>query len=130
MEDPDLPETQAWVASLNKVSEPYLSQCEAHDKINKRLTELWDYEKYGCTGFHGSHYYYWYNSGLQNQSVLYQQKHYKEKGTLFFDPNGLSDDGTTAIRQTRWTEDGKIWAYGLSEKGSDWMTLKVRILIY
>lgn len=32
-----------------------------------RLTKLWDYEKYGCTARHGEFYYYYYNSGLQNQ---------------------------------------------------------------
>uniref|UniRef100_A0AC34GD60 Peptidase S9A N-terminal domain-containing protein n=1 Tax=Panagrolaimus sp. ES5 TaxID=591445 RepID=A0AC34GD60_9BILA len=123
MEDPDLPETQAWVTELNKISEPFLAQGEDREKINHRLTALWDYEKYGCTGYHGENYYYWYNSGLQNQSVLYQQKNYKEKETLFFDPNVLATDGTTALRQSHWTEDGKLWAYGLSEKGSDWMTV-------
>jgi prolyl oligopeptidase len=126
MEDPDLPETQAWVTELNNISEPFLAEGEHREKINQRLTALWDYEKYGCTGYHGNHYYYWYNSGLQNQSVLYQQKDYKEKGSLFFDPNVLSADGTTSLRSSRWTEDGKIWAYGLSEKGSDWMTLKFK----
>uniref|UniRef100_A0A914PB11 Peptidase S9A N-terminal domain-containing protein n=1 Tax=Panagrolaimus davidi TaxID=227884 RepID=A0A914PB11_9BILA len=126
MEDPELPETKAWIKELNKISGPYLSGCENHEKISQKLTALWDYEKYGCTEFHGENYYYWYNSGLQNHSVLYQQKNYKEKGNVFFDPNLLSSDGTTALTQSRWSEDGKIWAYGLSEKGSDWTTLKVR----
>jgi prolyl oligopeptidase len=126
LEDPDLPETQAWVTELNKISEPFLNQGVDREKIKQRLTSLWDYEKYGCIGYHGDNYYYWYNSGLQNQSVLYQQTNYKEKGKLFFDPNVLSSDGTTALRQSRWTEDGKFWAYGLSEKGSDWMTVKFK----
>uniref|UniRef100_A0A914P7F0 Prolyl endopeptidase n=1 Tax=Panagrolaimus davidi TaxID=227884 RepID=A0A914P7F0_9BILA len=126
MEDPELPETKAWIKELNKISGPYLSGCENHEKISQKLTALWDYEKYGCTEFHGENYYYWYNSGLQNHSVLYQQKNYKEKGSVFFDPNLLSSDGTTALTQSRWSEDGKIWAYGLSEKGSDWTTLKFK----
>ena len=32
-----------------------------------RMTELWDYPKYGCPFKRGDMYYYFYNSGLQNQ---------------------------------------------------------------
>ncbi len=32
-----------------------------------RVTELWDYPKYGCPKKHGSKYFYFHNSGLQNQ---------------------------------------------------------------
>lgn len=58
-------------------------------------------------------------------SVLYQQKSLDEKGKVFLDPNELSEDGTTSVRSQKFTQDGTILAYGLSEKGSDWMTLKV-----
>jgi prolyl oligopeptidase len=44
---------------------------------------------------------------------------------VFFDPNTLSEDGTTFVRQKKFTKDGKLMAYGLSEKGSDWLTIKV-----
>jgi prolyl oligopeptidase PreP (S9A serine peptidase family) len=60
-----------------------------------------------------------------NFSVLYQQTQLDEKGRVFLDPNTLSEDGTTAVNQTAWTEDGQILAYGISEKGSDWTTVKV-----
>lgn len=32
-----------------------------------RLRELWDYQKYGCPFKRGSKYFYFHNSGLQNQ---------------------------------------------------------------
>lgn len=35
-----------------------------------RLTNLWDYEKYGRMARHGDFYYYDYNSGLQNQRYV------------------------------------------------------------
>ena len=46
------------------------------------MTELWDYPKYGCPFKRGDMYYYFYNSGLQNQrfvrfpitSLVYSQK--------------------------------------------------------
>ncbi|KAH7701724.1 prolyl oligopeptidase, partial [Aphelenchoides avenae] len=126
LEDPDSEETKAFVQKLNEISKPFLKASDVRDKMRDRLTKLWDYEKYGCTARHGEFYYYYYNSGLQNQSVLYQQKSLDEKGTVFMDPNKLSDDGTTFIRQSSWTDDGTMLAYGVSEKGSDWVTVKFK----
>ncbi|WKY16741.1 hypothetical protein Q1695_001397 [Nippostrongylus brasiliensis] len=126
MEDPDCEETQKWVDQLNAISEPFLSQAPSREKIRERLTELWDYEKYSCPSKRGDFYYYSYNSGLQNQYVIYQQKSVHDKGEVFLDPNTLSADGTTSIRISAWTKDGSIYAYGLSEKGSDWVTVKFR----
>jgi len=40
------------------------------------------------------------------------------------DQNKLSEDGTSAIRIARWNEQGTIYAYGQSDKGSDWTTIK------
>ncbi|XGW33468.1 hypothetical protein V3C99_017691 [Haemonchus contortus] len=126
MEDPDSEETRHFVDQLNAISEPFIAQAPSREKIRKRLTELWDYEKYSCPSKRGNFYYYSYNSGLQNQYVIYQQKNVHEKGEVFLDPNTLSADGTTFLRISAWTKDGSILAYGLSEKGSDWVTVKFR----
>ena len=49
----------------------YLAKLPGREAIKKQLTDLWNYEKFG--GFHkaGNHYFYFHNSGLQNQSVVY-----------------------------------------------------------
>lgn len=62
--------------------------------------------------------------------MIYKQKSLDEKGSVFLNPNDFSEDGTTALSQTAWTEDGQIMAYGFSEKGSDWVTVKVDLTIY
>ncbi len=59
-------------------------------------------------------------------SVIYIQESLSDEGKVFLDPNILSDDGTTSIRQQSWSDDGSLLAYGLSEKGSDWVTVKFR----
>ncbi|KAK6766474.1 hypothetical protein RB195_026028 [Necator americanus] len=126
MEDPDADETRQFVDDLNTISAPFIAGAPSREKIRERLTELWDYEKYSCPSKRGDFYYYSYNSGLQNQYVIYQQKSIKETGEVFLDPNTMSEDGTTSIRISAWTKDGSIFAYGLSEKGSDWVTIKFR----
>jgi len=35
---------------------------------------MWDFPKYGCPGKQGSSYFYFYNTGLQNQRYV-QVKH-------------------------------------------------------
>ena len=39
--------------------------------IKRRLTELWDFEKFAPPIREGGRYFFTYNTGLQNQSVLY-----------------------------------------------------------
>lgn len=67
LEDPDSPETQAYVDSQNNISQPFLESCPEWKKINDKLTKLWNYPKYGCPMKYGDYYYYFMNTGLQNQ---------------------------------------------------------------
>lgn len=39
---------------------------------------------------------------------------------VLLDPNTLSKDGTSALSGVDFSKDGKILAYGISKKGSDW----------
>lgn len=44
---------------------------------------------------------------------------------VFLDPNTLSEDGTTYLGVSSFSEDGKLFAYGLAKGGSDWVTVYV-----
>ncbi len=113
-------ETEAWVKAQNEVAFGYLENIPYRDKINERLTELWNYEKYSAPFERGGYTYFSKNDGLQNQSVMYRQK--GEDGTpeVFLDPNGFSADGTTSLAGVSFTKDGSLVAYQISEAGSDW----------
>jgi prolyl oligopeptidase len=126
MEDLDSPDVAAWVGEENKVTGAYLAQIPEREAIEKRLTELWDYEKYGVPNVEGSRYFLTKNDGLQNQSVLYWLDRLAGEPRLLLDPNTLSADGTVALSATAVSRDGKRLAYALATAGSDWIEWKVR----
>jgi len=126
LENPDSEETKAWVEEQNQITFSYLGEIPVREQIKQRLTQLWNYEKYGSPFKEGDRYFYFKNDGLQNQSVLYTLTSLDAEPTVLLDPNTLSEDGTIALSGLSITEDGKLMAYGLSTSGSDWIEWKVR----
>ncbi|CAD0225554.1 MULTISPECIES: prolyl oligopeptidase family serine peptidase [Planktothrix] len=126
LEDLDSEETASWVEAQNAVTFGYLNQIPAKETIKQRLTQLWDYEKYGIPFKQGNRYFYFKNDGLQNQSILYVLDSLDAEPQVLLDPNILSDDGTIALSGMSISEDGNLMAYGLSTSGSDWQEWKVR----
>src|SRR5437763_14370186 len=47
LEDPDSPESRAWIEAGNRLSAAYLAEIPARGTIGERLTKLRDYPKYG-----------------------------------------------------------------------------------
>jgi len=126
LEDPDSPETQAWVEAQNKLTFGYLEGLAARTTITDRLTTLWNYERYGVPYRKGKRYFYSRNDGLQNQSVVYTAPSLDAEPTVVLDPNKLSADGTVALSGMSVSPDGKLVAYGLASSGSDWQEYHVR----
>ena len=119
LEDDMSAETAGWVQAQNKVTFGYLGKIPYREQIKKRLTEMWNYEKYRIPFIEGEYTYFSKNNGLQNQYVYYRQKE-GEEPVLFLDPNTFSEDGTTSLAEMGFSKDGNIVAYAISEGGSDW----------
>ena len=120
MEETGSADTQGWIEQQNKVTDAYFASIPERDIIRARLTELWNYERIGAPSKIAEGFYlYSKNDGLQNQSVLYRAKSIDDPGEVFFDPNKLSEDGTVSLSGSSFTDDGKLWAYGIAKSGSD-----------
>jgi prolyl oligopeptidase len=119
------PDVAAWVEKQNEVTSAYLNSIEGRKAIEKRLTELWNYERYSSPAKRGGKYFFFKNDGLQNQNVLYMQETLDSDPEVLMDPNAWSADGTIALSGMVFSEDGTKLAYGVAEAGSDWNTWRV-----
>ena len=125
LEDDRSAETGEWVQAQNAITEDYLAQIPFRNKIEERLTEIWNYPKSGAPFKRGDKYFVYRNDGLQNQYVVYVMDELGGEEKVFLDPNKWSDEGTTSLSGLSFSEDGKYAAYSISEAGSDWRTIKV-----
>ncbi|MCI0458442.1 MAG: prolyl oligopeptidase family serine peptidase [Gemmataceae bacterium] len=118
-------EVADWVEVQSKFTEKYLAKLPERDFLKRRLTELWNYEKYSAPFKAGQRYFFSRNDGLQNQSVLYTVDALDGKPRALIDPNKWSKDGTVALSGLSASDDGQYLAYGKSSSGSDWVTWHV-----
>src|SRR5262249_27372659 len=126
LEDPDSDATRAWVEAENKVTFAFLEKIPQRAAIHRRLTKLWDYERFGVPRQEGGRDFYEYNPGLQNQSVVLTADSLEAEPRVLLDPNTLSKDGTVALTGMAVSDDGTLMAYGLAGAGSDWQDWRVR----
>ncbi len=126
LEDPDSDQTRAWVDAQVALTTDHLQAIPRRDVISDRITQLWNYERFSSPSKKGDRYFFRHNNGLQNHSVLYTSDTLDSSPTLVLDPNTLSEDGTISVSMTALSEDGSLLAYGISDGGSDWTTIKIR----
>lgn len=120
LEDDNSAETVEWVKKQAETTSNYLTQIPFRDQVIDRISNLYNYEKYGIPFKEGGKYYIYKNDGLQNHYVLYVQDTKDSEPEVFLDPNTFSEDGTSSLAGLSFSEDSKTLAYQLSEAGADW----------
>ena len=119
------PEVKAWVDAQNVVTRGFLDTLPGREALEKRITQLYDYERFGVPRKKGGRYFYTHNSGLQNQAVLFVRDSASGQGRVLIDPNPWSKDGATALAEWVPDEQGKRLLYAVQDGGTDWRTLRV-----
>ncbi len=126
LEDSDAPASRAWITAQNAVTTSLLATVPARAAIRARLAELWDHPRIGAPWRRGSRWFQLRNTGLQDQDVLWTADAPEAEGRVLFDPNELSEEGTTSLGSIGIAESGGMAALALSHAGSDWHRWRVR----
>jgi prolyl oligopeptidase len=114
-----------WVTAQNEATNAYLALLPGRDAIRARMTELYNYERFGLPEKAGSRYFYTRNDGLQNQAVLYVREGLNGVPRVLIDPNSWSSDGATALAEWHPSEDGGHLLYSVQDGGTDWRIVRV-----
>src|SRR6266702_5545470 len=70
LEDPDSPETRAWIDAQNTLTRSALDG-PARETLVRRLTDLYDFPQTLSLQRRGGRYFFTHNPGLLNQPILY-----------------------------------------------------------
>ncbi|MBY0520670.1 MAG: S9 family peptidase, partial [Sphingomonas sp.] len=113
---------KSWVDAENAVTNAYLATLPGRAIFKRRMTQLFDYERFGVPVKKGGRYFYNHNSGLQNQAMMFVQRSSSDKaatseGKLLIDPNVWSKDGATALGEWVPSEDGTKILYTIQDGG-------------
>lgn len=133
LEDTTSSATQRWIEAQNNIMDDFRKQCTYRDRMKDKFSQIYDFSKRGIPMKHGDHYYFFYNSGLQNQFVMYRidepgkmVTEGLEGASVFLDLNLVEKDGTAALGSYQFSHDGKYFAYMITKSGSDWSTIYVK----
>ncbi|RIL08385.1 S9 family peptidase [bacterium] len=118
--------TRAWAAAQNALAAEFLAAVGARGVLRDRLVRLIDRPHHEPPIKRAGRYFFTRNEGLQDQPALWVQTGATGTPRVLLDVGALSDDGTTALTGIGVSRDGAWLAYGLSERGSDWQTVRVR----
>jgi prolyl oligopeptidase len=122
----DAPETRAWVAAENQLTDAYFAKTAGREALHARLEKLLGYEKVSLPYRRRGRFFWARNDGKQDQAVLYTAPSVDAAPTVLLDPNAISPDGSLAFSGLAASKDGARIAYGLSAGGGDWETFHLR----
>eukprot|EP00835_Amoeboradix_gromovi_P004510 NODE_355_length_10246_cov_0.288263.p2 type:complete len:688 gc:universal NODE_355_length_10246_cov_0.288263:4312-6375(+) len=103
----------------NKLS----SFLKVNPQIQKDLTSNFNYERFSIYRYHHPYYYFTYNPGLLNQSLLMRIHVDSKVEQVVLDPNLWSTDGTVCLTIYSISKNGNYLCYCKSTSGSDWTTI-------
>ena len=125
LEDDTAPAVTEWVSAQNAVTFGYLNAIPFRAALKKRLEQLFDHPRFGSPYRRKGYTIFSKNEGLQNQDVIYVQSKKDTTPRVLLDPNSFSTDGRAKLASVTYSADMRYLAYGVSEGGSDWVTIYV-----
>jgi prolyl oligopeptidase len=126
LEELDSPQTRAWIAAENQLTDLVLGSFAGRDALRARLVELEKFSRFTPPLHRGAHWFWTARDPGQQQRVLYTASASDATGSILVDPNALSPDGSLAYVGMSASERGDLVGYGMSAGGGDWQTWHFR----
>ena len=131
LEDPDAPETRAWVAGQNRLARGHLDALDSRPWFGATMSSIVRSPRAGTPDRVAHRYLVSRNDGTQQQALWFVADTLEELvagGRLLLDPNSFSEDSTSSLAGYDASEDGRWLAYQVSDGGSDWSTIRLHDL--
>ena len=128
LEDADAAETKDWVGRQNAFTESVLTQYAERPWFARTMTEILARPRAGVPVHESGWFFVGRNDGTTAQDVVYVADSLAgllEGGRVLIDPNTLSEAGTDSLGTFTVSPDGRYFAYGINESGSDWTTFRL-----
>lgn len=125
LEDLNDADTQKWIEQQNELTFDYLRDIPFRETLRNDVRNSYDFEKYSAPRKEGGRYFFFKNSGLQEQKILYMQENLNAEPEVLLDPNDMSEDGTVSISGLRFSRKGRYMAYSVHRGGTDWAEIRV-----
>ena len=125
LEDGEKDEVRAWTAGQNARTEEILAGVPGRASLEARLRELFLVGTVSSPSVRGRRCFYLKRTGDQNQPILFVRDGVNGEERTLVDPNVISAEGLTALDWWYPSPDGQLVAYGTSQNGDEWSTLRV-----
>ena len=126
LEDPDRPDTRAWIEAQNARTDAVLGSLPGRDRLHRRLSALLRAGSSIACQVSGERVFSLERWGPHDQTVLVVRptdEHHPAR--VLVDPHLLTADPTAAVDWYHASPDGRQVAYGLSRGGDERSTLHV-----
>ncbi|TWD83584.1 prolyl oligopeptidase [Kribbella amoyensis] len=128
LEDPDSAATRDWVDRQNAFTQAELAGYQERAWFQRTMAAVLARPRAGVPAKKSGWYFVGRNDGTQAQDGVFVADSLAgllEGGRVLIDPNQLSESGTDSLGSFTVSPDGKYFAYGINESGSDWITFRL-----
>ena len=126
LEDGDAPDVRAWTEAQGRHTAAVLGALPFRAALHARLKALFSIGVVTAPLPRRDRYFYQRRTGGQDQPILYVRSGRQGPERVLLDPAALAADRTSALDWYHPSPDGRLFAYGISEGGTEKSVLRVR----
>ena len=119
LEEPQSPETRAFIAAQNAYTQQYLDQVKILPQVRAQLAALLRVDSFGTPRRRGDRFFFSKQLAGENQASIYLRSGLHGEDERLIDATSLSADQNTSVAIVDLNKDGSLMAYGVRVGGAD-----------